>query len=310
MPDSWAVKQLFPTMPIHRLGERPSRLGVFADLDPFKQPRRFRFTPLRFEQDTGERHAHCLVRGLRGKDAAIRLLGRRRVFVFERKRILQLRVRRRRRQPVNERPYFRFGQHAEKLIHDLAIANGVHCGDAFRGELLSQALVFVRVHLREHDLAVLFRDDLFEKRRQRPARPAPRGPEIHDDRHLLRTLHDFRHEGVVGDVDHPLRFRHRYFPTSFCVILCLQTMSREAESSKRNARQASALRFEDSASRLNGNRAHTSFHPLRYSRRSHASASGQFFARIAVASHSSFRPARQATFPSNTVSVSSAAYPK
>ena len=31
-PDHWAVKQLFPTMPIHRLGERPSRLGVFADL--------------------------------------------------------------------------------------------------------------------------------------------------------------------------------------------------------------------------------------------------------------------------------------
>ena len=31
-PDHWAVKQLFPTMPIHRLNERPSRLGVFADL--------------------------------------------------------------------------------------------------------------------------------------------------------------------------------------------------------------------------------------------------------------------------------------
>jgi arginine decarboxylase len=31
-PDSWAVKQLFPVMPIHRLDERPSRRGVFADL--------------------------------------------------------------------------------------------------------------------------------------------------------------------------------------------------------------------------------------------------------------------------------------
>ena len=31
-PDHWAVKQLFPTMPIHRLAERPTRLGVFADL--------------------------------------------------------------------------------------------------------------------------------------------------------------------------------------------------------------------------------------------------------------------------------------
>jgi arginine decarboxylase len=31
-PDHWAVKQLFPTMPIHRLTERPTRRGVFADL--------------------------------------------------------------------------------------------------------------------------------------------------------------------------------------------------------------------------------------------------------------------------------------
>ncbi|HYC22631.1 MAG TPA: arginine decarboxylase, partial [Candidatus Bathyarchaeia archaeon] len=31
-PDHWAVKQLFPIMPIHRLDERPSRRGVFADL--------------------------------------------------------------------------------------------------------------------------------------------------------------------------------------------------------------------------------------------------------------------------------------
>lgn len=31
-PDHWAVKQLFPVMPLHRLDERPSRRGVFADL--------------------------------------------------------------------------------------------------------------------------------------------------------------------------------------------------------------------------------------------------------------------------------------
>jgi len=31
-PDHWAVKQLFPTMPIHRLNERPVRRGVIADL--------------------------------------------------------------------------------------------------------------------------------------------------------------------------------------------------------------------------------------------------------------------------------------
>jgi arginine decarboxylase len=32
MPDSWAVEQLFPVMPIHRLGERPERSGTLADL--------------------------------------------------------------------------------------------------------------------------------------------------------------------------------------------------------------------------------------------------------------------------------------
>jgi arginine decarboxylase len=31
-PDHWAVKQLFPIMPIHRLEERPTRRGVIADL--------------------------------------------------------------------------------------------------------------------------------------------------------------------------------------------------------------------------------------------------------------------------------------
>jgi arginine decarboxylase len=31
-PDHWAVKQLFPILPIHRLEEKPTRRGVFADL--------------------------------------------------------------------------------------------------------------------------------------------------------------------------------------------------------------------------------------------------------------------------------------
>ncbi|MCG8591623.1 MAG: biosynthetic arginine decarboxylase [Proteobacteria bacterium] len=31
-PDHWAVRQLFPVMPIHRLAEKPTRRGVFADL--------------------------------------------------------------------------------------------------------------------------------------------------------------------------------------------------------------------------------------------------------------------------------------
>ncbi|HEX8984883.1 MAG TPA: biosynthetic arginine decarboxylase [Bryobacteraceae bacterium] len=32
MPDSWAIKQLFPIMPIHRLEERPSRSAVIGDI--------------------------------------------------------------------------------------------------------------------------------------------------------------------------------------------------------------------------------------------------------------------------------------
>ncbi len=32
MPDSWAVKQLFPVMPIHRLNEKPIRAGVLGDI--------------------------------------------------------------------------------------------------------------------------------------------------------------------------------------------------------------------------------------------------------------------------------------
>jgi arginine decarboxylase len=32
MPDSWAIKQLFPVMPIHRLNERPSRQAVLGDV--------------------------------------------------------------------------------------------------------------------------------------------------------------------------------------------------------------------------------------------------------------------------------------
>jgi len=31
-PDTWAIQQLFPVLPIHRLSERPDRLGRFADL--------------------------------------------------------------------------------------------------------------------------------------------------------------------------------------------------------------------------------------------------------------------------------------
>jgi arginine decarboxylase len=32
IPDSWAIKQLFPVMPIHRLGEKPTKYAVLGDI--------------------------------------------------------------------------------------------------------------------------------------------------------------------------------------------------------------------------------------------------------------------------------------
>src|SRR5947208_3888470 len=32
MPDSWAIRQLFPVMPIHRLNEEPTRRAILADI--------------------------------------------------------------------------------------------------------------------------------------------------------------------------------------------------------------------------------------------------------------------------------------
>jgi arginine decarboxylase len=32
MPDSWAIRQLFPVLPIHRLTEQPSRRAILADI--------------------------------------------------------------------------------------------------------------------------------------------------------------------------------------------------------------------------------------------------------------------------------------
>ena len=32
IPDSWAIKQLFPVMPLHRLDERPTQHGVLGDI--------------------------------------------------------------------------------------------------------------------------------------------------------------------------------------------------------------------------------------------------------------------------------------
>ena len=55
-PDHWAVKQLFPVMPIHRLDERPTRRGVFADLTCDSDGKIDQFIDQRDVKDTLELH--------------------------------------------------------------------------------------------------------------------------------------------------------------------------------------------------------------------------------------------------------------
>jgi arginine decarboxylase len=56
-PDHWAVKQLFPVMPIHRLDERPNRRGVFADLTCDSDGTINQFIDAREVKDVLELHA-------------------------------------------------------------------------------------------------------------------------------------------------------------------------------------------------------------------------------------------------------------
>ena len=55
-PDHWAVKQLFPTMPIHRLGERPTRRATLADLTCDSDGKVDKFIDLRDVKDVLEVH--------------------------------------------------------------------------------------------------------------------------------------------------------------------------------------------------------------------------------------------------------------
>ena len=56
VPDHWAVKQLFPVMPIHRLEEKPTRRGVFADLTCDSDGKIDRFIDTRDVKDVLELH--------------------------------------------------------------------------------------------------------------------------------------------------------------------------------------------------------------------------------------------------------------
>ncbi len=57
MPDSWAVKQLFPIMPIHRLNEPPVRRAVLGDITCDSDGKIDQFIDLRDVRSTLELHA-------------------------------------------------------------------------------------------------------------------------------------------------------------------------------------------------------------------------------------------------------------
>ncbi|HUI60081.1 MAG TPA: biosynthetic arginine decarboxylase [Steroidobacteraceae bacterium] len=56
LPDSWAIDQLFPIMPIHRLDERPTRTAVLADITCDSDGKIDRFVSLRDVKRTLELH--------------------------------------------------------------------------------------------------------------------------------------------------------------------------------------------------------------------------------------------------------------
>jgi len=56
LPDSWAIDQLFPIMPIHRLDERPTRTGVLADITCDSDGKIDRFVSLRDVKRSLELH--------------------------------------------------------------------------------------------------------------------------------------------------------------------------------------------------------------------------------------------------------------
>jgi arginine decarboxylase len=56
MPDSWAINQLFPIMPIHRLNEAPNRRGVLGDITCDSDGKIDRFIDLRDVRNTLQLH--------------------------------------------------------------------------------------------------------------------------------------------------------------------------------------------------------------------------------------------------------------
>lgn len=68
MPDSWAIDQLFPICPIHRLNEQPTRTGILCDITCDSDGKIDNFVDKRVDKRTLELHE---VRELPGDCAGV-----------------------------------------------------------------------------------------------------------------------------------------------------------------------------------------------------------------------------------------------
>lgn len=70
VPDTWAIKQLFPIMPIHRLNEEPTRRGILADLTCDSDGKIDQFINLSELKSVLELHQLCEVQEERSRDVS------------------------------------------------------------------------------------------------------------------------------------------------------------------------------------------------------------------------------------------------
>ena len=128
-------------------------------------------------EDAGQRHAGIGARGLERERAAQVVLAAG----------LDERVGLGRQQGVEEPRHGGRRLRADELGHDRPVAERLDGGDALDPERRGDALVGLGVELGERDLAVALGHGLLEHGRELPARAAPRGPEVDDDRHACAS---------------------------------------------------------------------------------------------------------------------------
>ena len=107
-----------------------------------------------------------------------------------------------REQPLDELADGGFGLRPDEPVDDAPVLEGEDRRDRLHLERLRDGRVLVDVDLGQHDLTLGLVDHLFEDRAERLARPAPRRPQVDDDRGRVRGLHDVVLERRIGYVDH------------------------------------------------------------------------------------------------------------